>query len=94
MMEKPRLRGADVVTSLLLIVFGGWVLWQAFHMPMKDSFGGVMNVWYVSPALLPIIIGAGVIALASSILAHALKEARGGGSGSRPSSCRSSAWCS
>jgi len=74
MMEKPKLRGADVVTSVILIAFGGWVLWQAFHMPMKDSFGGVMNVWYVSPALLPIIIGAGIIALAASILVHALKE--------------------
>ncbi len=74
MMEKPRLRGADIVTSLLLIIFGGWVLWQAFHMPMKDSFGGVMNVWYVSPALLPIIIGAGIVLLAISILVHALKE--------------------
>lgn len=74
MMEKPRLRGVDVVTSVILIAFGAWVLWQAFHMPMKDSFGGVMNVWYVSPALLPVIIGAGIIALAVSILVHALKE--------------------
>ena len=31
-------------------------------MPMKDSFGGVMNVWYVSPALLPMIIGFAIIA--------------------------------
>ena len=74
MMEKPKLRGADVVTSVILILFGGWVLWQAFHMPMRDSYGGVMNVWYVSPALLPIIIGAGIVALAASILVHALKE--------------------
>jgi hypothetical protein len=74
MMEKPKLRGADVITSVILILFGGWVLWQAFRMPMKDSYGGVMNVWYVSPALLPIIIGAGIIALAVSILVHALKE--------------------
>ncbi len=76
MMEKPRLRGADLVTAVILIAFGAWVLYQAFQMPMKDSFGGVMNVWYVSPALLPIIIGAGIIALATSILVHALK---GGG---------------
>jgi hypothetical protein len=74
MMEKPRLRGADVATGVILILFGAWVLWQAFHMPMKDSFGGVMNVWYVSPALLPMIIGVGIIALAASILVHALKE--------------------
>ena len=33
-----------------------------------------MNVWYVSPALLPIIICVGTIALAVSILVHALKE--------------------
>jgi hypothetical protein len=74
MMERSKLRGADIVTSVLLLLFGGWVLLQGFRMPMKDSFGGVMNVWYVSPALLPLIIGFGILALAASILVHALKD--------------------
>ena len=42
-----------------------------------DAFPGRVfegQVRYVSPALLPIIIGAGIIALAVSILVHALKE--------------------
>jgi hypothetical protein len=27
-------------------------------MPMKDSWGGVQNVWFVSPALFPLFVGA------------------------------------
>lgn len=74
MMEKSKLRGADVVTAALLIIFGLWMLSETFRMPMKDSFGGVMNVWYVSPALLPMIIGGGIILLAVNILVHGLRN--------------------
>jgi len=74
MMEKSKLRGADVVTAALLILFGLWMLSETFRMPMKDSFGGVMNVWYVSPALLPMIIGGGIILLAVNILIHGLRN--------------------
>jgi len=73
MMDKSKLRGADFITSLLLIAFGVWILVQAFQMPMKDTYGGVVNVWYVSPALFPLFIGIGIILLAINILVHALK---------------------
>jgi len=72
-MDKSKLRGADFITSLLLIAFGVWILVQAFQMPMKDTYGGVVNVWYVSPALFPLFIGIGIILLAINILVHALK---------------------
>ena len=62
-MNKENLRKADLVTSVLIFVFGAWVLWMAFKMPMKDSFGGVMNVWYVSPALFPIFVGVALMVL-------------------------------
>ncbi len=73
-MEKSKLRGADLITSMLLILFGSWILYNAFHMPMKDTYGGVMNVWYVSPALFPLFIGFGIILLSLNILVHALKN--------------------
>lgn len=73
-MEKTKLRGADLITGVVLIVFGVFVLIMAFQMPMKDSWGGVMNVWFVSPALFPLFIGGGIILLAVNILIHALKN--------------------
>jgi hypothetical protein len=57
MMEKEKLRRADVFSGAVIALFGLWVVGEAFKMPMKDSWGGVMNVWYVSPALLPLSIG-------------------------------------
>lgn len=74
MMEKSKLRGADVVTGLIMILFGIWELSETFRMPMKDSFGGVMNVWYVSPALFPMIIGFAMILLAGVIIRQGIKE--------------------
>ncbi len=74
MMEKKKLRSADVVTGVLLICFGIWELVETFKMPMKDSYGGVMNVWFVSPALFPMIIGGGVILLAINILIGGLRS--------------------
>jgi hypothetical protein len=73
MLNKTKLRGADFITSIGLIAFGIWILFQTFQMPMKDTYGGVTNVWYVSPALFPLFIGAGIILLALNILIHALK---------------------
>jgi hypothetical protein len=57
MLEKEKLRKADVFSGAVICLFGLWIISQAFKMPMKDSWGGVMNVWYVSPALLPLSIG-------------------------------------
>jgi hypothetical protein len=73
MMEGTKLRRADFITSVILILFGGWILFHAFHMPMRESYGGVKSVWYVSPALLPIFIGAAVIVLGIVLMVHAVK---------------------
>ena len=43
-------------------------------MPLKDSYAGVQNTWYVSPALFPIIISLGMMLLAILILRHAIKN--------------------
>lgn len=67
MLEKEQLRKADIFTGLLFFFFGLFVVSQALQMPMKDSWGGVQNVWYVSPALFPLFVG-GIIALLGLIL--------------------------
>jgi hypothetical protein len=67
MMDKEKLRRADVFSGAVVFLFGLWVVSQALKMPMKDSWGGVMNVWYVSPALMPLFVG-GVIMLLGAML--------------------------
>jgi len=72
-MEKERLRRADFITSIILILFGLWLLYETFQMPMKDTYGGVENVWYVSPALMPLIISIGIILLGIVLFIQSLK---------------------
>ena len=55
--EKVKLRRSDLFTSIVLFLLGLWIIFEAFKMPIKDSYAGVKNVWYVSPALFPLIIG-------------------------------------
>lgn len=75
MMEKGPLRRSDFVTSIILILFGIWILYTTVTtFPMKDSWGGVQNVWYVSPALFPIFISIGIIVLGAILLFNAVKE--------------------
>ena len=74
MMQGEKLRRADFVTSLLLLGFGLWTLLEAFKMPMRDTFGGVQNVWYVSPALFPLIISIGVLLLGTVLLRHSIRS--------------------
>ncbi|MBN2396592.1 MAG: hypothetical protein JXC36_09080 [Candidatus Atribacteria bacterium] len=71
--SKKELRRADFVTSILLIMFGLWVLYEAMHMPMKDTFGGVQNVWYVSPALFPLIISFFIIVLGFTLFLNSIR---------------------
>lgn len=73
-MEKEQLRKADLLTSLLIFVFGLWVCLEAMGMPMTDSYGGVQNVWYVSPALFPLFVGGSIAALGLVLFRVAIKE--------------------
>ena len=74
MLEKEKLRKADVFSGAVVALFGLWIVSEAFKMPMKDSWGGVMNVWYVSPALLPLSIGIITALLGLLLCRLALKE--------------------
>jgi hypothetical protein len=73
MMEKDKLRKADVFSGAVIFLFGLWVISQAAQMPMKGSWGGVQNVWFVSPALFPLFVGAMVAFLGALLVRMALK---------------------
>ena len=72
MMETDKLRKADIFSGAVIFIFGLWVVSQALQMPMKDSWGGVQNVWYVSPALFPLFVGAMVSLLGLLLVRKAL----------------------
>jgi hypothetical protein len=57
MIETDKLRKADVFSGAAILCLGLFIVYQAFQMPMKDSYAGVQNVWYVSPALFPLFVG-------------------------------------
>jgi hypothetical protein len=73
MMDKEKLRKADIFSGGIIMLFGLWIVSQALQMPMKDSYGGVQNVWYVSPALLPLFVGAIIALLGGLLIRTALK---------------------
>ena len=73
MLEIEKLRKADIFTGILISLFGLWVISQALKMPMKDSWGGVQNVWFVSPALFPLFVGAVIVLLGIALVIHAFK---------------------
>ena len=73
MLEKENLRKADVYSGAIICLFGLWIALQALKMPMKDSWGGVQNVWYVSPGIFPLFIGCIIMLLGGLLCRTALK---------------------
>jgi hypothetical protein len=73
-MDKTTLRRADLVVSILLLIFGIFVIAEATTMPMTASYGGVESHWYVAPALIPLFIGGGLILLSAVLLFVAIKD--------------------
>lgn len=74
MLEKDKLRKADAYSGAVIFLFGLWIVLQALKMPMKDSWGGVQNVWYVSPALFPLFVGSMIMLLGALLTRTALKR--------------------
>lgn len=74
MMEKEKLRKADIFSGGIIFLFGLWIVSQALRMPMKDSWGGVQNVWFVSPALFPLFVGAMIMLLGALLIRIAFRE--------------------
>jgi hypothetical protein len=74
MLDKEKLRKADVYSGAVICLFGLWIILQALKMPMKDSWGGVQNVWYVSPAIFPLFVGCMIMLLGGLLCRTALKS--------------------
>ena len=73
MMDKEKLRKTDIFSGAVICLFGLWIISQALQMPMKDSWGGVQNVWYVSPAIFPLFVGLVIMLLGALLCRSALK---------------------
>jgi len=74
-MDKTELRKKDFITSIILTAFGIFmVLYTITVIPMKDSWGGVMNVWFVSPGLFPLGIGILIILMGIVLCNRAIKD--------------------
>ena len=72
-MELDKLRKADFFSGAVVIGVGLFIISQGLQMPMKDSWGGVQNVWYVSPALFPLFVGAMLVLLGLLLMRTAVK---------------------
>lgn len=66
----------EIKCSLILIAFAIWILYESAQYPINNSWGGVENVWYISPALFPLFIGFSLVILAVVQLYHALTQKR------------------
>ena len=77
MIDDPKirkLRRADLWTALGLMAFALAMLGVTSTFPITDSYGGVRNVWYVSPALFPLLVGAGIVLLALLLLRRVVQD--------------------
>ena len=49
------------------------MLYTATNYPLTDSYGGIENSWYVSPALFPLIISTALLACSIVLLANSIR---------------------
>lgn len=72
-MDKDNLRKADFKTGVFLITFCLWFLPVTFlFMPFKETYGGVENVWYVSPWIFPAVILTLLLLLSGTLTVNAI----------------------
>lgn len=79
MIETEKLRKADIFSGAAVCILGLFIISQALGMPMKDSWGGVQNVWFVSPALFPLLVGGMLFLLGIMLISTAFKSVGGKG---------------
>ncbi len=72
--DLQALRRDDFWTSLLLLALGISMLVTAGGYPMVESFAGVQNAWYLSPALLPLLIAGALVLFALVLLANSVRS--------------------
>lgn len=74
MLPKERLRRADTFFSLLVVIAGLAIVLSAMTFPRGAELSGVRNDWYVSPALMPYIIGTGLVLMGIVLFFTGLRE--------------------
>ena len=67
-------RRSDFYTGTVLLIGSFIMLMESFTFPMKESYGGVENVWYVSPALLPMIVSSLLILLSIILIRKSIQD--------------------
>ncbi|MEE4379148.1 MAG: tripartite tricarboxylate transporter TctB family protein [Candidatus Competibacteraceae bacterium] len=70
--QTSHLRRLDFRTGIILALLAIGLIWEATSYPMSDSYGGVQNVWYVSPALFPLLVGGLLLLLSLMLVANAV----------------------
>ncbi|KJZ13296.1 hypothetical protein TW85_13835 [Marinomonas sp. S3726] len=50
------LRRADIKAAIVIIIVSLLMIFESASFPLTDSYAGIQNAWYVSPALFPILI--------------------------------------
>ncbi|MDD3904883.1 MAG: hypothetical protein PHO09_14490 [Sphaerochaeta sp.] len=73
-MNSKNRRGLDLFAGVFFILFSLWSFLETFKIPMKDTYGGVSNVWYVSPALMPLLVNSGLLLLGISLIVFSIKH--------------------
>ncbi|GJL82370.1 MAG: hypothetical protein DHS20C01_20040 [marine bacterium B5-7] len=66
------LRRKDFWTALVLIGLSLAMLMEVSGYPITDSYGGVQNVWYVSPALFPLLVSLALLLLSLVLLTKSI----------------------
>lgn len=70
--SELRLRKADFWTALVILGIAAFMMVEALGYPLEGSYAGVRNVWYVSPALFPLMIAGMLILLSAYLLLRAI----------------------
>jgi hypothetical protein len=73
-MDTNNRRGLDLLVGIFFILFSLWSFMETFKIPMKDTYGGVSNVWYVSPALMPLLVNTGILSLGIALIVFSIKH--------------------
>ncbi|MEM7209211.1 MAG: hypothetical protein AAF434_15410 [Pseudomonadota bacterium] len=73
-MNETSLRKSDFKTGIFLVLFCIWFLLITFvFMPFRETYGGVNNVWYVSPWIFPAVVLSLLLILAIFLTINAVK---------------------
>ena len=71
--EIYEMRKKDIITGIILIIVAVGMGVKALTYPLNESYAGVENAWYASPAFFPLIVSALILLLSMVLLGNAVK---------------------